>query len=184
MDGFTASLIVIAYRAALPLTILRWPLAGYIACMLADASDAIVFEATGWGLFQSSTGYTEWDKALDIWYLFFGLLATRKFWTESLARKTAVALFAWRAAGVATFYFWPHRVLFLLAPSVFENFYLLWTALRKWLPSFTSGGKPWKVGLIVLVALATKIPQEYLMHFKYVGQTWNFFREHLFWWLY
>ncbi|MEK7638305.1 MAG: hypothetical protein AAB375_02690 [Patescibacteria group bacterium] len=186
MDGFTTSLIVIGYRLLLPLTILRWPLGGYIAAMLADASDAMVFEVTGWGLFSGSIGYSHWDKGLDIWYLLFGLLAVRKYWTEPLARKTAHWLFGWRALGVATYFFWPHRVVFLLAPSIFENFYLLWTVIRKWRPSFAkaSEGKPSKIAAVVLLAGIPKFIQEYLMHYQYVDQTWNFFRDHLFWWIY
>ncbi len=182
MDGYTASLIVIAYRLLAPLTIMRWPFAGYVLCMLADASDAMVFEKTGWGLFQGNVGYTEWDKALDIWYLFFGFLATRKFWKEPLARKTAAVLFVWRALGVATFYVWPHRIVFLLAPSIFENFYLLWTAIRKWWPRFALTTRRWAI--ILAIASILKITQEYLMHYRYVDQTWNFFRTYLFWWLY
>jgi len=26
--------------------------------------------------------------------------------------------------------------------------------------------------------------QEYLMHFRYIDQVWNFIRDHFFWWLY
>lgn len=182
MDGTLASLIVIGYRILVPLTMFRWPLAGIFLADAADASDAMVFEKTGWGLFSGSHGYTEYDKALDIWYLFIALLVARKYWTEPLARKTAHWLFAWRAAGVLTYYFWPHRVIFLLAPSVWENFYILWTAIRKWWPQWHLTARRWAV--ILTVAAVPKILQEYLMHYRYVDQTWIFFRTHLFWWLY
>ena len=65
MDGYTASIIVVGYRFLIPLTILRWPLAGYLLSMVADASDAMVLQsATSWGLFSGSVGYSHWDKGL------------------------------------------------------------------------------------------------------------------------
>jgi len=51
MDGFVVSLIVIGYRFFVPFTILRWSLAGIFLSIAADASDAMIFEATGWGLY-------------------------------------------------------------------------------------------------------------------------------------
>src|SRR3972149_2791659 len=102
MDGFTASFIVFPYRALAPLTMLRWPLGGYILSMIADASDAMLLEsATDWGLFSGSVGYSHWDKGLDIWYLTVALWAARKFWADSLARKTVHWLYGWRTAGGA-----------------------------------------------------------------------------------
>lgn len=186
MDGFAASLIVIGYRLLAPLTILRWPLAGILLAIVADTSDAMVFEKTGWGLFAGSAGYSYWDKGLDIWYLLFAWLATRKYWTEPLARYTANWLFWWRATGVMTFFIWPHRIIFVLAPSIFENFYIIWTAIQKWRP-LTSWWRQLTIRrlvVIILVAAIPKIIQEYLMHYRFVDQTWNFFRTHFFWWLY
>ena len=60
MDGYTASIIVIGYRLLVPVSILVWPLGGFIASMLADASDADVLEKTGWGLFANGS-YQYWD---------------------------------------------------------------------------------------------------------------------------
>lgn len=39
------------------------------------------------------------------------------------------------------------------------------------------------VPFIILVGLP-KIAQEHVMHYKYPDQTWNFLRDHLFWWMY
>src|SRR3989344_536347 len=70
MDGLVASLAVIGYRFLVPFLILRYPLAGIFLAIAADASDAMIFEATGWGLFGGGANYSYWDKALDIWFLF------------------------------------------------------------------------------------------------------------------
>jgi len=47
MDGLVASLVVIGYRFLVPFLILRYPLAGIFLAIAADASDAMIFEATG-----------------------------------------------------------------------------------------------------------------------------------------
>jgi hypothetical protein len=186
MDGFTLSLIVVAYRFLIPLLVLRWPLGGYLLAMLADASDAMVLQGSDWGLFGGDHGYSNWDKALDLWMLTMALVATRKFWNERPARTAAVVLYAWRAAAIVTYYFWPHRIIFLFGPSIFENFYLMWGALRKWWPD---AARRWASSalsftLILLAATIPKVAQEYLMHYRYEDQTWNFFRTHIFFWLY
>lgn len=182
MDGFTISLIVIGYRFLAPFTILRWPLFGIFLSIAADASDVMIFEATGWGLFGGGLNYSYWDKALDIWYLFFAWLAARKFWSEPLALKTANVLFWWRAAGVAAFFIWPERVIFVLAPSIFENFYILWAVIRKWRPTWALNWK--RLTIVISIAAVPKIAQEIMMHWLFENQTWHFFRTYVFWWLY
>ena len=182
MDGFAVSVVVIGYRLLAPLAILRWPLAGIFLAIAADASDVMIFEKTGWGLFGGGANYSYWDKSLDIWYLFFAWLAARKFWREPLALKTANVLFWWRAAGVAAFFLWPQRIIFVLAPSIFENFYILWTVIRKWRPNWNLTLK--RLTIVVSIAAILKIIQEIMMHWLFVGQTWHFFRDNIFWWLY
>ena len=182
MDGFAVSLIVISYRFLVPFTILRYPLVGIFLAIAADASDAMIFEATGWGLFEGGSNYSYWDKALDIWYLFFAWLAARKFWQESLALKTANVLFWWRAAGVLAFFIWPQRIIFVFAPSIFENFYILYTIIRKWRPNWTLTWK--RLAIVISIAAVPKIIQEIAMHWLFENQTWYFFRTYVFWWLY
>lgn len=182
MDGFFISLVVIGYRFLVPFTILKWPLAGILLSIAADASDAMIFEATGWGLFGGGSNYSYWDKTLDIWYLFFAWLAARKFWSEPLALKTANVLFWWRAIGVAVFFIWPERIIFVLAPSIFENFYIIWAVIRKWRPTWNL--TPKRLAIIVSIAAIPKIIQEIMMHWFFENQTWYFFRTYVFWWLY
>lgn len=181
MDGYVASLIVIGYRLLVPVSILFWPLGGFFASMLADASDAMVLERTGWGLFGGNR-YQFWDKGLDLWFLAFALIATRMYWTSPLARKIALVLFVWRALGVIVHLFWPHDVVYVLAPNIFEFFFIVWTVIEMWWPGFKLAGT--NLYILLVAVTVPKIIQEYLMHFRYVDQTWNFFRTHLFWWLY
>jgi len=183
MDGMTASILIIALRIVVPVTILRWPLAGIFLAIAADASDVMVLQATGWGVFEGGgTIYSYFDKSLDLWYLLFAWFATRKYWTQHLARRTASVLFFWRAVGVLTFFIWPHRILFLLAPAIFENFYILWTVIRKWWPQFILNGK--RLAIIITIAAVPKLIQEAMMHWIFEDQTWDFLRTRVFWWLY
>ena len=73
-----AAIIVIALRLVVPLTILRWPLAGGLASMLLDAVDlvdaiaSVLGEPGEFGPF-----YAQIDKWLDLWYLSLELVVVR-----------------------------------------------------------------------------------------------------------
>ena len=67
--------IVIALRLVLPLSILRWPLAGGLLAMLIDAADVVLVEALAPVLGESpefGPAYAQIDKVLDLWYLSLG----------------------------------------------------------------------------------------------------------------
>lgn len=179
MSGEFVSVIIVLLRLVVPFSILRWPLAGILLSIAADASDVMIFEVTGYGFFDGI--YHRLDKVFDIYYLFFAWLIALK-WEDVLARRTATLFFWWRAAGVAAFEATGYRPLFLIAPSIFENFYIFRLIAVKIKPSFTFTMRSL---LIVLLAVGIpKIVQEYIMHFRYIDQVWNFIRDNLFWWLY
>lgn len=179
MSGEVASLAIVLVRLAAPFSILRWPLAGILLSIAADASDVMVFEVTGYGFFDGI--YHHLDKIFDLYYLFFAWLVARR-WDDLFARRTATALFWWRALGMAAFEATGYRPLFLFAPSIFENFYIFRTVAVKVKPSFAF---TWPSLAVVLLAVGIpKVIQEYVMHFRYIGQVWSFIRDHFFWWLY
>src|SRR5438874_1767189 len=60
-------LIIIALRLIVPLTILRWPLAGGLAAMVLDALDVVLIEFIPGGSFGDH--YAALDKLLDSYYL-------------------------------------------------------------------------------------------------------------------
>lgn len=181
MSSEIATLIVIITRTFLPLTILRWPLSGALLAILGDISDVMIFEKYGYGYFFSDPTYHIFDKIFDTWYLFFEYLVVFR-WTNTLARRTAKTLFLWRFAGFAVFEFWGFRPAFFAAPNIFEHFYLFWAFIIKFLPGFKLNFR--RLIVILLILGMPKIIQEYIMHYKYPDQTWNFLRDHLFWWLY
>lgn len=184
-EALIVPLLVLGYRVLIPFTILRWPLGGLLLSIVADASDVVVMQLVGWGVF-AGRAYTPWDKVLDLWYLFFAWHAVRKFWKEPLARTVAQTLFWWRAAGVTLFFLIPSRLVFVFFPNIFENFYILWTAIRTWRPTFGEHAARTRsiFATLILIAATPKIIQEALMHWLFENRTWEFFRTFLFWWLY
>jgi len=178
---------VVLVRLLVPFTILRWPLAGVFVSIIADAADIMVFEKMG------GPGPIRWedyhllDKFLDTYYLAFAAWVAWS-WEDALARTIAVSLFAWRFAGVVLFEVIAlvageaFRPLMFFAPSIFENFFIAWLVLQKVHPGFVLTKKS-TITILLLVGIP-KLVQEYVMHFGYQDQTWGFFRDNLFWWLY
>ena len=177
MEGEIAVLIVIIIRIFVPFTILRWPLGGMVLAILADASDAMVFEKFGVGRFVNFD-YHLADKFFDIYYLFFAYLVVHR-WKNTLARRTAKILFLWRFVGFVIFEFTGLRYVLFIAPNIFENFYLFWAIILRFFPSFNL--TPLRLGVVLFILGFPKVIQEYIMHYN---QTWHFFRDNLFWWLY
>lgn len=175
-----APIIVVLIRMLAPLTILRWPLGGAILAILGDISDVMIMEKFGWGYFGDGN-YHNFDKFFDTYYLFFEFLAAHR-WTNNLARRTAKTLFLWRFIGFTIFEFSGLRPILLIAPNIFEYFYLFWAVILRFFPSFIL--TPGRLITALLVLGLPKIAQEYLMHYKYPDQTWGFIKERLFWWFY
>lgn len=172
-----AALIVIALRAVLPLTILRWPLAGGILAMVIDALDVVLVDAIAGVLGQPGEFgpfYSQIDKWLDLYYLGLELIVVRR-WPESLPRDAAILLFVWRLAGVIAFEVTAYRPLLLIFPNLFENFYLYVLIVRHWFPRFMPRTIPQL--LVVLGALLVpKMIQEYVLHWEQL-HPWQWLRE-------
>lgn len=185
MSGELALVFVVLVRTLVPLTIFRWRLAGALLAIAADAADVMTFQKFGSGPLTDQY-YHNFDKLFDIYYLFIEFLVALK-WTNSLARNTAKTLFIWRLFGSLIFELsslWgkPVRVAFLLAPNIFENFYIFWTAATKWLPAFRLNKT--RLIIILLAIGIPKIAQEYIMHYRFQDQVWAFLRDRFLFWLY
>jgi hypothetical protein len=154
-----------------PLSILRWPLAGGLASMLADALDVVLIEVIGLDGFSH---YAALDKGLDMYYLSFEAFVSLRW--EPLAKWTSVVLFAYRAVGVLVYEATQVRVWLLVFPNVFENFYLIYLALKGWMPAFAL--TPWRLAALLLLALVPKLAQEYLLHFA-EAQPWDWTKRHV-----
>ena len=164
-----AELIVVGLRLALPLSILRWPLAGGIAAMILDAVDVVLVDFFA-GLLGEPLGfgsvYPQLDKWLDTYYLTIELLVSRR-WPEAVLRRGLAALYGWRVIGVIAFEVTGVRPLLLVFPNLFENVFLYVLIVRRWFPRFV----PRTAGEFVLASAVLLVPkelQEYVLHFAQI----------------
>lgn len=148
-------------RLLVPLLILRFPLVGILLSMGLDVID--------WKLIDTSNPevmaiYQDWDKALDFYFQLLVFFIVFKF-KDSLAKKTAIFLFAFRLVGLTLFYFTHERQFLFFFPNLFDNFvviYLLYVFLTKKDILYTSK----KILAAVLATLLIpKIFHEYYLHF-------------------
>jgi hypothetical protein len=153
-------IVVFAARLVVPLLILRYPLPGVFAAIVADALDGAIFSGvTGAPL----DGYQNFDKALDTYYLAITYIAIRRSWSDPVALRIAGALWYVRLAGVAAFSLTDERALLFLFPATFELFVIYYEVARsRWSPARLS-----RRHLLAVAAvgwLAVKLPQEYWIH--------------------
>lgn len=167
-------LIIIAMRLAVPPLILRWPLAGGVAAMLLDALDVVLIEAIGLGGFAGH--YAELDKGLDTYYLAIEALVALR-WDSAWARVPALALFAYRTAGAVAFEITGVRVLLLVFPNLFENWWLYCVAVAQFWPRlYPRSMRTAAIPLVVL--LLPKLAQEYLLHYA-EAQPWDWIKRNI-----
>ena len=58
----TVFTVVLLSRFLLPLTIIRWPRPGVVACLVLDAADQTIFQSFGY----DPPFYQGYDKAMDV----------------------------------------------------------------------------------------------------------------------
>ena len=121
--------LIILLRLIIPFSILRWPLTGGLASMLADGVDVMVFQVYPRPL-EEFLHYHTADKFLDIYYLFFAFLVVRK-WKDSYARTTGMVLFLWRFVGYLLVQITGNRDFFFYSPNIFEYFFLTYLIINK-----------------------------------------------------
>ncbi|HMO95703.1 MAG TPA: hypothetical protein PKD27_06240, partial [Tepidiformaceae bacterium] len=123
---------VLALRFLLPLSILRYPLPGILAAMLADSIDGAIFDSY---TSVSLENYQFYDKSLDIYYLAIAYIATLRNWVDPAALRIAQFLWYYRLFGVALFATMDARVLLFIFPATFEYFFIFYEAVRlRWNP--------------------------------------------------
>jgi hypothetical protein len=175
-----AALGVIVLRLVVPLTILRWPLAGGLLSMVVDALDVVLVDALAKVLGEAGEFgplYAQIDKWLDLYYLALEAWMVRR-WPEPLIRRVTLGLFAWRLAGVVLFELTVLRPLLLVFPNLFENVYLYVLVARRWFPRFvpaTARG----VAIVLVALLIPKLVQEWVLHWEEL-HPWQWLRGLLF----
>ncbi|MCB0879677.1 MAG: hypothetical protein KDC46_11960 [Thermoleophilia bacterium] len=155
----TVFTVVLLSRFLLPLTIIRWPLPGVVACLVLDAADQTIFQSFGY----DPPFYQGYDKAMDVFYLGMAYIATLRNWSSLSAFAVSRLLFFYRQVGVVAFELSGVRALLLVFPNTFEYFFIAYEAVRaRWTPT-----RLLLRGWIVVAAaiwVFVKLPQEYWIH--------------------
>ena len=162
-------IIVTVIRLIIPISILRWPLGGVIASTVADALDVVVAGAIGLGEFAD---YTSADKLLDSYLLAFMAISSFK-WENRMARNACFALFGYRMLGVVLLLVTQERWLLFVFPNVIEFFWVYHAVTSRWFSRFEVRDIR-RLVLVLLVLLALKLPQEYVLHVVEFGP-WHWF---------
>jgi hypothetical protein len=153
------TLIIVAIRLLVPVTILRWPLLGGVLSLIADALDIVLATLLDLG---GLWNYHSLDKYLDMYYLTFEVVVAQR-WDE-LPRGAATALYGYRLIGVILFEVTNIRVFLFFFPSLFENFFLFYAAVQQFFPAYEL--TPRRLALWLVVLLIPKMVQEYFIHYQ------------------
>ena len=166
--------IIVLFRLVVPLSIFRWPLAGGIASMIADALDVVLIEVIGLGGFEGH--YHTTDKLLDTYYLAIEWFVAFR-WESPWARWPAIVLFPYRIIGVVLFEITGKRVMLFIFPNQFENWWLYCLIVARFFPSIYP--RSWRTTVIPMaLLLIPKMGQEYLLHYR-EAQPWDWFKHNV-----
>ncbi len=149
--------MVLVLQLAVPLIILRFPLAGILASMLLDVLDTALVQLLGG---QVPYPYDPVDKALDMYYLSVALVASRRW--DALPRRTSLALFLLRLVGVLLFEATWIRRLLVFFPNVFEMWFVFWAARNRFFPAFRL--TPRRLAMVLVALAIPKLAHEYVLH--------------------
>ena len=146
-------------RVIVPVLILRWPLGGFIASVLADTLDVVIVAAIRSGTFED---YTATDKLLDTYMLAFAALVSWR-WQNRIARNTSIALFGYRVIGVAILQLTDARWVLFVFPNMFDFFYVYHLITTRWFPALEVKGYRMLV-YVLLILGGMKLGQEFILH--------------------
>lgn len=167
------TILVIVLRVTVPLTILRYPLGGFIISLVLDGLDMpIVYLAND--LFKVPEAslvarqyYHLMDKWLDVYFLALAAIMSWRWGTRGF-RVTSLSLLFLRIVGVTIFYITGIRMVLFFFPNVYEYFYLYSAAVRKWAPRLFPDTFI-RLVAVVSIASALKLVGEYFQHVRELG---------------
>jgi hypothetical protein len=150
-------LVIGAVRVLGSLPVLRWPLAGGLLAILVDLSDLLLRDTLDLG---GIPDYQSFDKWADQVYMGAFLVVALRW--KGLDRSVAVGLYILRMVGFLTFEATGIRSLLLLAPNVFEFWFLMVAAVHVIRPNAVWRPATVVPALVILTAL--KELQEWALH--------------------
>ncbi len=159
------TLVFVLIRGIVPFSILRSPLWGGIASLIADALDVVW--ATLLVRYVPHAGdvwsYHRLDKYMDMYYYCFELAVAQRW--QGLPRLIASLLFVDRSIGFVLFETTNIRVFLFFFPNLFENFFLFYAAVLRFFPRYDL--TPRRLAAWLIVLLIPKMAQEYALHYKH-----------------
>jgi glucose-6-phosphate-specific signal transduction histidine kinase len=160
--------VILAYRVAGSLPVLRWPLFGGILALVVDSFDIVLRAYLDLGGVRD---YHSFDKWADQVYLALFLVVALRW--EGPARTIAVALYLFRMVGFIAFEVTGERWVLMLFPNVFEFWFLFVAFTQRYWRGFRWERRP--IALALAVATAAKLVHEYVVH---VGRWLDGFTPH------
>lgn len=158
--------LVFTMRLLVPLSIVRFPLAGGVIVIIGDNLDWHILH-----LFPpvDYISYQQYDKFLDTYYLAIEFLISLT-WKEKIVRYTSVVLFLYRVIGVMLFELTNNQYLLFVFPNIFESFYLFYLLYKMYTTAVFSYRNAYIVFSLLLLAIS-KYAFEYLLHVAQVPLT-------------
>lgn len=153
-------------KVAAALIVLRWPLAGALATIVADLLDIVVMNYVDLGG-AGIRDYHVFDKWTDLFAL-AAFLAVALRW-KGRDRALAVGLFAARLVGVGLFEGTGWRGALILLPNLFETWFLYVCMRNAWMAHAGSGPR----AAMLLGLVAFKMIQEVVLHGLQVLDRYN-----------
>src|SRR4051794_25632502 len=159
-SGGVIFVAVVAARVLVPLAIPRYPLPTMIAALVIDGLDQTIFQTF---THLDLSGYEQYDKALDVYYLSLAYLATFRNWVSRDGFDVSRFLFYYRLVGTVLFEQIQIRALLLIFPNTFEYFFDTYEAIRtRWDPRRLT--RNLLIGIAAFIWIFIKLPQEWWIH--------------------
>jgi hypothetical protein len=167
--------VVVASRILVPLAIPHFPLPAMLVALVIDGLDQTIFSTF---TTLDLSGYQQYDKALDVYYLSIAYVATLRNWTNLPAFSVSRFLYYYRLIGVVAFELTQIRTLLLIFPNTFEYFFDFYEGVRaRWDPRRMSPRLV--IGAAAFIWIFIKLPQEWWIHVAQLDAT-DFIKENIF----
>ena len=152
------TLLIVAIRLVVPLTVFRWPFVGAVLALIADALDIVLATLLDLG---GLWNYHQLDKYLDTYALALQAVVAQRW--EDVPRWTANVLFGYRLVGVVLFEVTDIRAFLFVFPALFDFYFLFYAGVSRYLPKYEL--TPRRLAFWLVVLLVPKLAQEYVIHY-------------------
>ena len=164
------AIVAVVLRVTVPLTILRYPVGGFVLSLVLDGLDMPIAYGmdtllnTSEEPFVGGLYYHAIDKWLDLYFLSLAAFVSWR-WSTNGFRTVSLCLLILRIIGIALFEITGNRMMLFFFPNVYEFFYICSAAARKWAPRIFPN-TPKKLVIILVIVCVPKLILEYFMHVR------------------